>query len=672
MNKFNLLKNNTCFLYLIIGLFSAITFCSIYGLKILNPTYTDWLLNAGGDLTQHYLGWKAYRNSAWKFPIGMLDTLAYPHQSSIIYTDSIPLMAVFFKLLSPVLTENFQYFGLYGLLCFILQGILAARIINNFCNNKIAVAISSIIFLYAPVMLFRMYSHTALASHWIILLALEPVFLHKKYQNNKKIYLIVALIGILSASTHIYFVLMSGIILVGICLTNIILYKNIKRSILLLVEYLCAGIVIISLLGGFSGKTQADAWGLGVYSFNLNAFFNPQTWSCMFKDLPLYGDKQYEGFAWLGSGIIILLIFAVVLFTGGTSARQCMKIHWKEFVLLCIISGIAIIAALSPVITFGDNVLLELKLPDFIIRLWSIFRSSGRIAWITIYIIMLCCCIVLSKILNERTLIILLILGVILQIYDSHTVISSSYKRFTSVQTYNSSLDNEELWNKIADNDKIEHVVYCSAVQRNTIFPLSQWALEHGKTLNTFYFARSNAALINESIQKSLSSPSVNEIFVFTETDRVKCIEYSLHYYALDGFIVGYIDKIDGFEEINPNDIYLTWNFGNNQYIKNETGRDTDKGRELYSNGFSYGPYWTVPAGYYTITVLGENLSEAVHVSPYSDHGKVYYNFSIIKVSETEIVLNLSVEQDASDMEICVLNNGQESIVLKEIKLEIY
>ena len=49
-----LLKN----VYFIVGVLSALVFCSIYGIHILNPTYTDWLLESGGDLAQHYLGWK--------------------------------------------------------------------------------------------------------------------------------------------------------------------------------------------------------------------------------------------------------------------------------------------------------------------------------------------------------------------------------------------------------------------------------------------------------------------------------------------------------------------------------------------------------------------------------------------------------------------------------------
>ena len=174
------LNNKTLKLYLIIAVLSSLIFCGIYGIKVLDPTYIDWLLT-GGDLTQHYLGWDAYRSSDWHFPIGMVDTLAYPYYTSIIFTDSIPILAVFFKILSPILPSDFQYFGFWGISCFILQGILTARIIKKYTPSSIIVVIVSCLFTLTPVMILRMYAHTALAGQWILLLSLETIFNKEKY-----------------------------------------------------------------------------------------------------------------------------------------------------------------------------------------------------------------------------------------------------------------------------------------------------------------------------------------------------------------------------------------------------------------------------------------------------------------------------------------------------------
>ncbi len=72
------------------------------------------LVADGGDPSQHYLGWEFYRRSDWFFPLGLTDQLAYPLKTSVIYTDSIPLFAVFFKLFRHILPAQFQYFGIWG------------------------------------------------------------------------------------------------------------------------------------------------------------------------------------------------------------------------------------------------------------------------------------------------------------------------------------------------------------------------------------------------------------------------------------------------------------------------------------------------------------------------------------------------------------------------------
>lgn len=550
MKKFLLSRENLYGAYIIIGILSAVVFFTIYGVRILNPTYTDWLLCEQEDLAQHYLGWTAYRNSGWHFPPGTTDALSYPHLSSIIFTDSIPLMAVFFKILSPILPQDFQYFGFWGLLCFILQGILTLRIIKNYTNDMVSAILTSILFLFAPILLFRMFIHTALASQWIILLGLEPIFAQAKYENNKKIYIVAALMAMLSSSVHIYFVLMSGIILAGICLADIITHRRFLRSFLLIVEYLCIAVLIVWLLGGFTGDNHATAGGLGAYSLNLNAFINPlNDWSCFFKSLPLtYPDAQQEGFAWLGAGIIFMLPFSAILFLGcGRTSQIYRKYAVKTLLPLCIVAGIAILLALSPTVTIGNRVLFTIKLPDPISGVWGIFRCTGRIAWISVYVLMLCTCVAAYKLLNKKTFILLMLFSLSMQIYDSHEFIETTSIRYNSPRVYD-SLESSAVWD-IAAKGEISHIVYCSPREGNALYKLTNWALKHNKTMNTFYFARSND-LIDVSTKESLNNPSTDELFVFAADDFYVCMNYKLHYYAADGMIVGYVDKIEELDEV--------------------------------------------------------------------------------------------------------------------------
>ena len=54
------------------ALLGAAVFLILYGVRVLDPTNADWMLAAGADPSQHYLGWVQYRHSEWHLPyLGM-------------------------------------------------------------------------------------------------------------------------------------------------------------------------------------------------------------------------------------------------------------------------------------------------------------------------------------------------------------------------------------------------------------------------------------------------------------------------------------------------------------------------------------------------------------------------------------------------------------------------
>lgn len=159
------------FLMLTSAIIGAILFIAIYGARILDPTYEDWLFQ-GGDLTQHYLGWTFFRMSDWHFPFGLSDSVLGNVKISVIYTDSVPLFALFFKLLSPLLPATFQYFGFLGLFSFMMNGACSTLLIHRFNKNGIFCIIGSTFYIISPVVLQRLYGHEALSCHFVILLGL--------------------------------------------------------------------------------------------------------------------------------------------------------------------------------------------------------------------------------------------------------------------------------------------------------------------------------------------------------------------------------------------------------------------------------------------------------------------------------------------------------------------
>ena len=155
------------------GAFAGIIlFILIYGLKIVNPCYDAWIFNTGDrDIMQHYLGWCHFRTSPWHRHIGLIDSLSYPVSMSVVWTDSVPMFAVIFKLFRAVLPETFQYLGIFGLLSFLLMGALSAVLIYRITGSFITSVISSPFFVISFPMIHRMFYHTSLTAQWLIILA---------------------------------------------------------------------------------------------------------------------------------------------------------------------------------------------------------------------------------------------------------------------------------------------------------------------------------------------------------------------------------------------------------------------------------------------------------------------------------------------------------------------
>lgn len=543
-------KRRNVTIYILVAVLTAVVFCCIYGVNILNPGYTDWLVT-GGDLSQHYLGWVAYRYSSWHFPIGLTDRLAYPACTSVIFTDSIPLFAVVFKILSPVLPENFQYFGFWGITCFALQGIFSARIIKRVTENRIAIVLGSLLAVIMPTVFFRLYGHEALAGQWLIVFVLDLLFAYEIYEeNHKKLYLTVAITAVLAVSIHMYFLVMCGIIVLAYCVEDIIQKKNVKQTILILLEYCFAAIAIIFLLGGFVATGSSyELGGLGAFSMNLNSLFNPFNQSAILKELPLYTDAQGEGFGYLGAGVIVLGITVLVSLIFEIDRVKSLVKSNKRIIggLLCTGVMITIIACQTEV-TFGARLLYKFSLPAILEKLWGIFRASGRMVMVLDYVIVFSCMIYILKSYKKQyaTAVFLFGMALGLQMYDIHPVFSYLHSTYSNQKTYESPLYPSEIWDTLAQNEDIKHVIITYWLGENQYYDIGKWALENDFTMSSFAMVHATQQDIRENILQYMENPTSEEIFIFSKEEQETLLEegYPLYYYDGGDYIIGYAEEL--------------------------------------------------------------------------------------------------------------------------------
>lgn len=538
---------------IVTALLGGIAFALIYGIKILNPLYTDWLLT-GGDPSQHYLGWEFFRRSDWYFPFGLTDQLAYPLKTSVIYTDSIPIFAVFFKLFRSILPRQFQYLGIWGLLCFVLQGYYAAKILGERSSSKTVILAGSVFFIVSPIMIFRMYYHTALAAHWLILLAIYFYSKHEKeYRDIFRPVMQWGILGILIGSIHLYFVPMCGAILLGYILCSIWKERKIRiRFFYPGISFSVGLFLTIYLLGGFSSGADTGTNNLGLFSFNLNAFLNPMSYSTLLKNTslwnwPFYTQGQYEGFSYLGMGIILLCACGIVLMVKNIFRRRKPSVYQVMTVLM----SIGLIAlAVSPTITWNDKLLLQLPYSSTIYKYWGIFGSCGRMAWPVVYFLMIFGITSIGNMKWKRKEIscVVLILACLVQVVDLSGQLYKRHENYSEKVVYQSPLAGT-VWDDIISSGEYKHVVWVTHnVDHDDVIQVAVYAMKNDMTMGNFYFAR---GIDKRNItEEQLQNTSEDCVYVFLKSDDT--FEYEiyenyedvLHFYPCGDYMIGTVKSL--------------------------------------------------------------------------------------------------------------------------------
>jgi hypothetical protein len=533
------------FLFLFCGCIGIIFFISTFGIAILDFTYTDYLM-AGGDLSQHYLGWCMFRQSAWHFPLGLMDNIVYPYKESIIYTDSIPLFAVLFKALSPILPHNFQYFGLFGLIIYFLQGAVSSLVIQKICKNSFFSIIGSLFFILSSVMMQRIYGHTSLAAHFIISLCIYASISKHASHNigrtcRKNIFIWGALFA-LAASIHLYFVPMVFIFMIARYAESVWKDGHLYANIISAIGSLIILIVVMFSLGAFYSHADYSAAFLGEASMNMNALFNPQGASSFLKDLPLVAEWKYEGYGYLGFGILLACFLLVCLaLKNSLEIKQFLQNteNKRNAILIVAVFLVFTIFALSPVVTLNGKELFRYYIPSIINRIWAIFRSTGRYVWVLMYIIMCLILWAIKKQFGTKKGFLLVCALLAFQYFDLKNFFSHKGETFKQRTTWESPLVSKE-WTEIAANKK--HVFFVQGT--TSLYPLIDFAITHNLTTNDTYLARKNLRQIEkfkdeEKIRLLGGEADEQTLYVFETDDEADKYKNTLDILSINDIIIG-------------------------------------------------------------------------------------------------------------------------------------
>ena len=566
------------------ALLGVLVFLAVYGVRVLDPTSVDWILNSlSPDPIQHYLGWELFRRSPVHLPyIGANYNAVYPFRTSVLFTDSLPLAALFFKLLGGILPTRFQYFGWWGLLCYALQGGLAQAVIARIAGvqptfgrddkSKAAVAIimspgqtaklwgsvlgAGVLVLF-PALTIRMFAHTALAANWLVLLALYLwLGSDELMPTTRRACLIWGGMGLLCAGIHLYYLPMVGLVLVGYAVRRA-LQKRGPAAVLAPIAAFCAA--ALAMFGIVCNARKAE------------------------KFFAAHRD-------WLIAGAVVLVL--------------------------------DLIAAGGNAITVNGKTLFTVPIPQLLMNFWAMFSSCARLAWLAgMLLAVVGCGLVLRFWDNGVAPALMLAVCAVAQGWGQR---SELFNRWTDYHYYgfryeNKTLLTDPVWEQIAASGRYSHLAFATFdFEHDEFWDLVDFAADHGWTSNSFYMAHMDGNLAAVTLPGELNELSADTLYAFIDEDELARNSYDLHYYRLDGILIGSVEPIDGIEEEPAPEVPA--------HTMDLTKSDVDPlflaadGIVLGMNGEMMTEEWTLFPGRYRVTLTGSGF----------DHSYIYARYGLI------------------------------------------
>ena len=602
------------------ALLGVLVFLAVYGVRVLDPTSVDWILNSlSPDPIQHYLGWELFRRSPVHLPyIGANYNAVYPFRTSVLFTDSLPLAALFFKLLGGILPTRFQYFGWWGLLCYALQGGLAQAVIARFGGVKPdqkaklwgSVAGAGVLVLF-PALTMRTFAHEALAATWLVLLALYLWLRSDEIMpTTRRACLLWGGMGLLCAGIHLYYLPMVGLVLVGYAVRRALQKRGPAAVVLPVAAFCVTALAELVLLGAF-------AVNFAGYS---NGYLSGADYLGLF--VPWYAPG-WEQNVYMGVGAVwavVLAIFSMVC--NARKAEKFFAAHHDWVAAGLVVLVLDLIAAGGNAITVGGRTLFTVPIPQFLMDFWAMFSSCARLAWLAGMLLAVTACGLVLRFWEKGAVPALLL--AVCAVAQGWGQRGELFNRWTDYHYYDFRYENKSLltdpaWEDIAASGKYSHLAFATFdFEHDEFWDLVDFAADHGWTSNSFYMAHMDGNLAAVTLPGELNELSADTLYAFIDEDELARNSFDLHYYRLDGILIGSVEPIDGIEEEPAPEVPAhTMDLTKSDLIN---AHFADGSVGLETGGEMMTEEWTLFPGRYRVTLTGSGF----------DHSYIYARYGLI------------------------------------------
>jgi hypothetical protein len=473
-------------------------FILIVGPNVLHPKNINWLLT-DFDMTLEYLGWAFYRHSPWSSPIGLNPNFGLDISSSIIYSNSLPIFSILFKPFSSILSEPFQFWGLWILFCFVMQAWMSWLLLGLITKDLLLKTFATGILVFAPPLISQIGFHNSTVAHFPILAAFYLIF----RQNQSKRILWWSILLPSTLLIHPYtFAMVVALWLSGL-VNQFVVQKNLKFW-QVSKEFLSAvtSTILVAWQAGYFMGVNPRETGFGLYRTNLlglfdSSGFDSHDWSFIFSLPSIKANNNYEGFIYLGLGLIIVFILAIPkIISRRSNLLGILKKY--PFIFLGVLA--LSLFALSNNIGIGPwN--FKVPLTPEMFSFFSILRASGRMFWPMFYVVSFVAIYYLIKGYSKKFSLFVLVIAFVSQVIDTSGAWLEIRQKLNNPVTQLNSPFNNPFWESAPK--KYTKLVRVPVWNEQSIWEkFASYAAHFQMGTNSVFMGRVDKTKIEQSNQK--------------------------------------------------------------------------------------------------------------------------------------------------------------------------
>lgn len=365
-----------------------------------------------GDPAQSVIGQRYFLGEPWHWPLLRVAGLAAPRGMSVAFTDSIPLALLPLKLLRSLLPAGFFVQQGWIALAWALQPVAAVYALRGAGERRWWPGLAAALLSVSMPSLLARYGQMSLCTHAILLAALGLYFrIGAGFRARHGV--AAALLLAAALLVHPYLLAMAAALLVAAPL-NLALRQD--RRWLRCTAWIVAGLGLtagVAALLGYGGAEPAG--GFGVYSMNLLGPLIPGPRAALpFSLADPTGGQAFEGYQYLGGGVLLLALAAGVALARGGLLRRLAGQSGLLIVLAALFAF-----SLSGTIYAGPHRIGHMKdFPSFMLQ----FRATGRFFWPVSYALLIGSVVAIGRAWPGRAGAALLAAAVALQLIDTQPI----------------------------------------------------------------------------------------------------------------------------------------------------------------------------------------------------------------------------------------------------------